>query len=155
MDLCCNSLAELAALGRFLSQIIEPGDRILLAGDLGAGKTTLVSEICKGLGFNDASSPTFTLVQQYSTQPPVYHLDLYRLRSEQDILMLDLGRVLDDETAVVFIEWADKLGDLTPDDYLAISISILEGEARRISFEGKGSRFVQLVDKIAQYSTTS
>jgi len=148
MEVRCNSLEELASFGTRLAGILKPGDVVLLAGDLGAGKTTLVSEICRAWGFNEVSSPTFTLIQTYECEPRVFHLDLYRLDSERELMLLDLDRVFDQENAVFFIEWAEKLGSLMPNEYVAISIAILDGEKRQLQFEAKGSGAEQRLKEI-------
>ena len=141
MECRCNSLEELTAFSARFAALLWPGDVILLDGDLGAGKTAFVREICRALGFEDASSPTFSIVQHYPTVPPVYHLDLYRMRSENELLLLDLDRILSDETAVFFIEWAERLGRLVPDSYLKITVTVDSDESRIFSFEKKGDRF--------------
>ena len=105
-----RSEEETTAVGRELAARLAPGSIVLLSGDLGAGKTALVRGLAEGLGIDPAevSSPTFTLVQQYDGgRLPLYHVDLYRLRSTE---VDDLG--LDDMTlegGVTAIEWPDRL----------------------------------------------
>jgi len=98
------------AVGREIAAQLRPGDVVLLAGDLGAGKTAFVRGLAEGLGIDpsDVTSPTFTLIQEYSGgRMPLYHVDLYRLKA---IEVDDLG--LDDltmEGGVTAIEWPDRL----------------------------------------------
>jgi len=125
-----------AALGRSL----PPGTVILLQGDLGAGKTTLVQGIAEGLGISDSiESPTFTLINEYfGGRIPLYHLDLYRLEPDEvealhlesywDGLEMDLG--------IVAIEWAERL-QYKPENYLQISLSYLDN-GRQIEVIGNG-----------------
>ena len=105
-----RSEAETAAVGHALALTLEAGSVVLLAGDLGAGKTAFVRGMAEGLGIDPAevSSPTFTLVQEYhGGRLPLYHVDLYRLKA---IEVDDLGL---DEIAlaggVMAIEWPDRL----------------------------------------------
>ncbi|MEG4119594.1 tRNA (adenosine(37)-N6)-threonylcarbamoyltransferase complex ATPase subunit type 1 TsaE [Microcoleus sp. N9_B4] len=124
------------ALGRSL----PAGTVILLQGDLGAGKTTLVQGIAEGLGISDSiESPTFTLINEYFTgRIPLYHLDLYRLEPEEaealhlesywDGLEMDLG--------IVAIEWAERL-HYKPEKYLQISLSYLD-QGRQAEVIGNG-----------------
>src|SRR4051812_35400044 len=95
--------AEMRKLGAELNGRFSPGDVILLSGELGAGKTTLVRGYLEGLGHKETvRSPTFNLIQLFETNPPVLHADLYRLKSY-------VGLGLEDylETHVCFVEWPD------------------------------------------------
>ena len=80
LQVTVDSSDKMIALGEILSRELRPGDRLLLRGDLGAGKTTLVKGIARGLGFDGVvTSPTFTIMQVYLGTLPIYHLDFYRL----------------------------------------------------------------------------
>jgi tRNA threonylcarbamoyladenosine biosynthesis protein TsaE len=109
-----------------LSKNVQPGDTILLSGPVGAGKTHFARSLIKSLLISDEDvpSPTFTLVQTYETQAgEVWHADLYRLSSEQEIEELGLSEAMID--AVCLIEWPDRLGSYTPEDALHINITPL------------------------------
>lgn len=128
-----QSEAETAAAGQDLARRLEPGSVVLLSGDLGAGKTIFVKGLAAGLGIDpaDVSSPTFTLVQEYrGGRLPLYHVDLYRLRS---IEVDDLGL---DEMAwsggVVAIEWPDRL-PYAMENTVAVSIEHGDEKFRTIS----------------------
>lgn len=103
-----NSEDETSAVGEQLARTLQPGDVVLLFGELGAGKTAFVRGLARGLGGapDDVSSPTFTLIQEYSGRITLYHVDLYRLEAREipDLGLEDL--VLGD--GVVAIEWADR-----------------------------------------------
>jgi tRNA threonylcarbamoyladenosine biosynthesis protein TsaE len=107
------------ALGIELGQTLTVGSVLLLTGDLGSGKTTLVQGIARGMSIVDPIvSPTFTIINEYfSGRLPLYHLDLYRLTpAEVDDLNLEsywLG--LETELGIVAIEWAERLSNLPPD----------------------------------------
>jgi tRNA threonylcarbamoyladenosine biosynthesis protein TsaE len=125
-------------LGRDLGKSLTPGSVLLLTGDLGSGKTTLVQGLAQGMSIVDPIvSPTFTIINEYfSGRLPLYHLDLYRLNNaEVDDLHLEsywLG--LETEPGIVAIEWAERLSYL-PDDYLRIELTYdpVEGRIAKIS----------------------
>lgn len=100
-------------LGSFVNQI-QAGDVYLFYGEMGAGKTTIIREIVSALGYDQAHSPTFALVNTYPTSPSVFHLDLYRLTTPHALFSLDIDRYLDDSSAVTFIEWPERLEHLIP-----------------------------------------
>ena len=99
------------ALGVRLAAQLRPGDVIALFGDLGAGKTTLTRGLLRGLGFRgDVASPTFPIVQPYDElRLPVWHLDLYRIEDEEEIVELGLDDALAD--GALLIEWPERLGE--------------------------------------------
>ena len=123
---------DTAAVARDLAGGLEPGDVLLLSGNLGAGKTTFVRGLAEGLGVDpgEVSSPTFTLVHEYrGGRLPLYHADLYRLeRAATDDLGLE-----ELHNGVLAIEWPDRLMHSLP-NARQISIEILEGDERRISW---------------------
>lgn len=94
------------AVGAWLARQLTVGDLVALIGPLGVGKTTLARGVAKAWGYEGhVRSPSFTLVNQYPTNPPLTHADLYRLGEEGEMLALDLETAL--EEGVVLIEWAD------------------------------------------------
>lgn len=111
-------------LARILSKTISSGDTVLLSGPVGAGKTHFARSLIKSLLIEDEDvpSPTFTLVQTYETQVgEVWHTDLYRLSTEQEIEELGLSDAMTD--AICLIEWPDRLGVFTPNDALNIDLA--------------------------------
>jgi len=100
--------AATAALGARIASALEPGDAVLISGELGAGKTTLVRSILRALGVEDhVPSPTFTLVQAYETPAlQVSHFDLYRIESEREILELGFEDSLN--TGAALVEWPER-----------------------------------------------
>lgn len=105
------------ALGEKTGESLEGGEMILLSGGLGAGKTLFTKGIMYGLDYDpdEVTSPSFTLVNLYKTEKfNVYHIDLWRLNEESDAAFaVGLDEILEDETAVVIIEWAEKLKDFS------------------------------------------
>lgn len=135
MQFISKSSAQTQNFARKLAQKYKSGGIIALIGDLGAGKTTFSQGFAKGLGINEKIiSPTFVLIRQYplsSPQSMFYHLDLYRL--ENDFNLLGLDEIFSDPSNITLIEWAEKLGDLLPKNITKVYIDKLDGDSRRIS----------------------
>lgn len=128
-------------VGAALAELLVPGDVVSLTGDLGAGKTTFVQGAARGLGVEDrVASPTFVLVREYRGDLPVYHLDVYRLDRLQEVIDLGFEDLLD-PSGVMFIEWGDAIDALLPDEHLRVELRMGEGDARRLSFSGRGPRW--------------
>lgn len=118
-----SSVDETRALARALAQLAQPGDLLVLAGDLGAGKTAFVQGFGAGLGVTEPiTSPTFTLAQQYQGRLVVHHLDVYRLDQLGEVAELGLFELLDDG-GVVLIEWGDAILPVLPNDYLEVRLT--------------------------------
>ncbi|WP_414582504.1 tRNA (adenosine(37)-N6)-threonylcarbamoyltransferase complex ATPase subunit type 1 TsaE [Scytonema sp. PCC 10023] len=122
-------LADAAAtrkLGIALGQSLNAGNVILLEGDLGAGKTTLVQGIGEGLGISDPIvSPTFTLINEYMEgRLPLYHLDLYRLEPKQvaDLNLETYWEGVEVTPGIVAIEWAERM-PYKPNSYFAVRLT--------------------------------
>jgi tRNA threonylcarbamoyl adenosine modification protein YjeE len=123
------------ALGARIAAALQPGDAVALAGDLGAGKTTLARAILASLGVTEAvPSPTFTLVQSYDTpRLNVSHYDLYRLKSEREMEELGLEDAL--EFGAALIEWPERAGSHLPRERLTVQLRA-EAEGRRADLSG-------------------
>lgn len=120
-----NNVAELIVAAK-------PNKVLLFNGEMGAGKTTFIKQLCKTLGVTEAtSSPTFSLVNEYETTDNqiIYHFDFYRLKNETEAL--DMG--VDDYLYSghwCFIEWAENIANLLPENYSTITIEVLPDEKR-------------------------
>ena len=131
-----NVIFSLDQLEEVAKQIIaqNPNKVILFHGEMGVGKTTLIKQLCKTLGVTEAtSSPTFSLVNEYQTTSNqiVYHFDFYRLNKEEEAL--DMG--VDDYLYSgnwCFIEWAEKIPNLIPDEHSVITIELLSDGKRSL-----------------------
>jgi len=127
-----RSVAGTLAIAERVAEILMPTPRlVILRGDLGAGKTTLVKGIAAALGAGDAeevTSPTFTLVHEYQgPKVKIYHLDLYRLETERELATLGLEEMLAEPNALVLAEWGEKFA------------SVLELAAGEVAIESLGS----------------
>jgi tRNA threonylcarbamoyladenosine biosynthesis protein TsaE len=139
-----HSPEETLQLGRSLGVSLIPGDIILLNGDLGAGKTHLTQGICYGVGLDEGSyisSPTFTLINEYQGKLPIFHIDLYRIDSLEEIYSLGLEEILFNQ-GITIIEWAEKLRSpknhknliLNIQDRIEINIEIVSESEREFTF---------------------
>jgi tRNA threonylcarbamoyladenosine biosynthesis protein TsaE len=118
-------------LGAAVASLARPGDVVVLAGDLGAGKTAFVQGFGRALGVEERiTSPTFTLVHVYEGQLPIHHLDVYRLDQLNEALDLGLAEMLD-EGGVVLIEWGDAILPVLPHDLLEVRLTFGEGDDDR------------------------
>jgi tRNA threonylcarbamoyladenosine biosynthesis protein TsaE len=136
-ELITHGAAETQAVGEALAAAIRPGQVVALRGDLGAGKTTFVQGLARGMGVRSrVSSPTFVLVNEYTGADGVRlaHVDTYRLGA----LVLDeaegmgLEELLEDRDTVVAIEWADRVAELLPLDYVLVEFQYGRAEEERI-----------------------
>ncbi|PRD46446.1 tRNA (adenosine(37)-N6)-threonylcarbamoyltransferase complex ATPase subunit type 1 TsaE [Sphingobacterium haloxyli] len=132
MKIVVNNLQELeVAAQQILSDF--PNDRIfLLYGNMGAGKTTLVSSFCRALGVTDnTSSPTFSIVNEYnSPHGPVYHFDFYRLKHEEEALDMGYEEYFYTD-AYCFVEWPEKIPNLLPEESRRITLDVSPADNRR------------------------
>ena len=135
--------AATRAAGAALGAVLAPGDAVGLIGDLGAGKTTFVQGVAAGAGYGgDVTSPTFTLVHEYTGgRVPLVHADLYRIERARELP--ELG--LDDVRGALLVEWADRFAAL-PGDHLRIEL-FHDGERRRLVAEGTGPRGQALLEQ--------
>lgn len=118
-----HSAVETRSLGRAVGSMLEAGDTVLLAGELGAGKTQLAKGIADGLGVTEpVVSPTFTIAREYEGRVRMVHVDVYRLDRAQEVLDLGLDDTGDDVVTVV--EWGDVAGAYLPAERLEIRLEI-------------------------------
>ena len=123
---------ELAAWGERFGRAAQAPLVVTLAGDLGAGKTTLAQAICRGYGVAEAvTSPTYALVHEYaSPRGPVFHLDLYRLEDPRELTNVGWDDVVAAH-ALVIVEWPERAGDRLPPGHVPIDLEHLPGDAGR------------------------
>jgi tRNA threonylcarbamoyladenosine biosynthesis protein TsaE len=140
-------------VGAAIAPLLRIGDVLVLTGELGAGKTTLVRGIAGGLGAAEhVASPTFTLVREYVTgRVPVAHVDVFRLDRIQDVVDLALDE-LEGGVCVLIVEWGDAVEELLPDDRLRIELTTEdrsgESDARRITVTSTGPSWLERADEL-------
>lgn len=129
-----HSAEETITAGRTLAQILKPGEMIVLRGDLGAGKTTLVKGIAEGFQAalqEDVTSPTFTLVHEYrGPQVTLFHIDLYRIDTEQQLATLGIDDLRAEPGSILLVEWGEKFASVREEANAEIGIERL-GETER------------------------
>jgi tRNA threonylcarbamoyladenosine biosynthesis protein TsaE len=138
--LISRSDRETHRIGERLGALCEPGDLVLLEGDLGTGKTTLAQGMGRGLGISATiNSPTFTLVKEYTGRLPLYHFDLYRLDDPGDVVDLGIDDYLEGD-GVCVVEWAERAAAVWPPSFLRVRLTELGPHSRRVDLEGLGPR---------------
>jgi tRNA threonylcarbamoyladenosine biosynthesis protein TsaE len=127
---------ETIVIGKKLGQRLKKGDVVCLYGDIGAGKTTLIKGIASSFGIHerDITSASFTMIAEYDTSPPFYHVDLYRLEGGKDVDNIGMYDYLGSD-GIAVIEWAERLDDV-PDGALRITIEIIDENRRKLYLEG-------------------
>lgn len=131
-----RSVVGTLALGEMMTELLPAPKLVVLRGDLGAGKTTLVKGIAAALGAaaaEDVTSPTFTLVHEYQGRKVrLYHLDLYRLENEHEVEGLGLWEMADAPDALVIVEWGDKFGSVMERADAEVTMTVGENETERL-----------------------
>ena len=136
-------------IGFKLGTLLEPGDVICLTGDLGAGKTTMTKAISEALGVQeDVTSPTFTIIHEYSGKIPVYHFDVYRINRIEEMEDLGYEEYFYGE-GVCIVEWASMIEEIIPDKRLWIHISIArDGEGRILDFQRSSPHYMRIIEEL-------
>ncbi|MGM0436760.1 MAG: tRNA (adenosine(37)-N6)-threonylcarbamoyltransferase complex ATPase subunit type 1 TsaE [Bacillota bacterium] len=146
-----NNEYETIKLGKNLGKNAKVGQIILLKGDLGSGKTRFVKGIAGALNLNkEVSSPTYNLINEYPGKIPLYHMDLYRLDNEMDLLNIGFEDYLYRD-GIVVIEWPELAYSLLPEDFLLITFEIISDNTRKLKFEAKGKKSKNLMKGLAEY----
>ena len=151
IELRAQTADDTRSVGEAFADLLRPRDAVILTGDLGAGKTTLVQGIARGLGVTDrVVSPTFTLVREYHGRLEVAHVDVYRLERIQDVMDLGLEELGDGE-AVLLVEWGDAVEEVLPADHVTIELTGAEDDdARRLVFTPGGQTWVERWERLEQ-----
>lgn len=135
-------------MGRLLGEQAKPGDLLFLFGELGAGKTTLAKGIACGLGVTaSVTSPTFQLLKSYQGRFPLYHLDLYRLKSSLELDILEPEALA--ENGVMVVEWGQLLLERLKPNYLEITLEFVpDGEGRIVTVNQRGPEYDHFLESL-------
>ena len=137
MQYTTTSPAETEKIGSALGKILQPGTILAYRGDLGAGKTAFTRGLARGLGCTDmVTSPTYTIVNEYlGGRIPLFHFDMYRLRSSDDLWDIGWEDYLD-RGGVCAVEWSENVEEAL-EHFILVNIEKLGDECRRITIEGE------------------
>ena len=143
-----HSPGQTQTLAASLCPYLRAGDVISLTGDLGAGKTCFTQGLAQSLGIKERiTSPTFNLIKEYKNSLPLYHFDVYRLASADDLFDLGYEEYFYGD-GITIIEWGDKIQSLLPGVFLKIEFRRLSNEnARELAISYKGARWEKVVEK--------
>ncbi len=150
MKFTCGNPNETFALGEKLGRLVQPGDVVLLTGDLGAGKTWFAKGVAKGLGVTEhVSSPTYTIINEYQGRLPFYHMDVYRLSDPDEAYDLGLEEYFYGQ-GVTLVEWPQRIEDFLPREVMMIDITVTGEEGRELEFTPLGTRYLELLEELKQ-----
>lgn len=135
------------ALGGRLGRALFPGAFVALHGDLGAGKTVLVRGVGAALGVSDVTSPTFTIVQEYDTQPRLLHFDAYRLAGADELYAIGFDDYLAQD-AVILMEWAELVQEALPPARLELTIEGDGDAPRHVSLCALGAAYEEVLERL-------
>jgi tRNA threonylcarbamoyladenosine biosynthesis protein TsaE len=139
-------------LGNLIGSLLKAGDVVALIGQLGAGKTYLTKGIAEGQGVKDrkeVTSPSYVLVKQYMGRMPIYHFDAYRVKSPDELYDIDCVGFFWGE-GVSIIEWADKVMECLPDDFIKITIETVGETSRDIHVSYQGERYRSFMEEFKE-----
>ena len=151
-----KSTSETIQIGKRVGSLLLQGDVVALVGELGTGKTQFIKGLAARVGVGDThyvSSPSFTLINEYTGRTPLYHIDLFRLKSEKEARELGLEEYFSE--GITAIEWADKIPSYLPKEMLFIHITYTGKNTRSLEIIGKGKRYEELVELIKDEPHTS
>lgn len=149
VNILSKSTDQTIKVGERLAKHLRKGDILCLQGELGSGKTTLIKGIAKGLKIAPAkvNSPTFVLMNAYEGRLPLYHFDLYRLEGAREISSIGYEEFLHGD-GVSVVEWAERLGELVPREYLRIELSHKGENGRSVKFSAVGAHYHRVINSL-------
>jgi tRNA threonylcarbamoyladenosine biosynthesis protein TsaE len=129
-----NSESDTEKIALEFFQELKAGDVVVLNGQLGTGKTFFIKKIAEALGVNNANSPTFAIVNEYNSEPKIYHFDFYRINKVNELHDIGIEDYLSDSEAITFIEWGELFPEVLPARRFEIIIEEIENEKRKFRF---------------------
>ena len=135
LSVVSHSEAETAALAQKLALSFGAGDAVVLTGGLGSGKTTFVRALVTARGIDEklVNSPSYTFVNEYGGDPPIFHIDLYRLGDPSELTEIGWDDYLE-RNGIMFVEWGEKAGDRLPPRHFVAEFRIVDENERQIDF---------------------
>ncbi len=127
--------SETALLASDFVSSCKKGDRIVLNGDLGAGKTFFIKSALTSIGITNVNSPSFAIVNEYHNKFHIYHFDFYRLKNSTELFDIGWHDYVNDDESIMFIEWGNLLPSVLPTERIEISIGSMNGTEREFRFE--------------------
>lgn len=150
LTLRTSSADATRAVGEAVAPLLRARDAVILTGELGAGKTTFVQGVARGLGVDEqVGSPTFMLVREYSGRLDIAHVDVYRLERLQEVVDLALDEI-GAGNDVLLVEWGDAVEGLLPEDRLRVELTSDDDEARRIVMTASGASWRERGEKLGR-----
>jgi tRNA threonylcarbamoyladenosine biosynthesis protein TsaE len=149
LTLISRSPQQTIQYGRAFAGVLEPGSVIGLVGELGSGKTCFIKGLASalaGISEHDVTSPTFTFMQEFPGQVPLYHFDLYRIAGSADLYDLGFEECLYGG-GVTVIEWADRAAGTLPGERMIITMECIAEDERRLIFTAYGAQHAELLTK--------
>jgi tRNA threonylcarbamoyladenosine biosynthesis protein TsaE len=145
-----NSPEETVRIASGLAKKLREGDFVALMGELGTGKTMFVKGLAEGLGVEDplyVNSPSFVVMKEYHGKKDLYHFDVFRLDLKSFCETLDYEKYFYGN-GITVVEWADKIKDVLPEDYLEIGIEFSDHTQRKFSFRAVGKRAEEILEQL-------
>jgi tRNA threonylcarbamoyladenosine biosynthesis protein TsaE len=154
MKIKVNNLQDTEKIGKIISRYLEKGTVLCLDGDLGAGKTAITQFIAKEFGVKEyITSPTFNIIKEYEGRLPFYHMDVYRIESEDDMYDLGYDEYIYSE-GVTVIEWSENIKGILPDERIDIKIDRIDDNKRIMTIEGSGVVYEKITEELKKYENT-
>ena len=143
--------ADTDRFGMTLAKVLPDQTTVALCGTLGAGKTRLVQAVAAGEGYprESVTSPTFVLCQEYHARRTIYHIDAYRIHDEDEFLELGVMEYFD-SSAIIFIEWADRVEVCLPSERIQIDIAVIGEQSREITLVEYTTREPMVASKLGR-----
>ncbi len=132
-----SNIEETKLLATELSKLFNKGDVVVFNGNLGSGKTTLIKYLCTNYSIYEVNSPSFSIVNEYIGERKVYHFDFYRLKKIEELYDIGFEEYLNDQDAIVFIEWGNLMPDILPSNYYEIELELFNKSERIIKVSKK------------------
>jgi len=132
LQVIVNNEIETKRIAEKFALLLKEGDKVLLNGDLGTGKTFFVKNVCVKYGIDTVTSPTFSIVNEYTGQKKIYHFDFYRIKKTVELFDIGFEDYMKDREAIIFIEWAELVPEVLPKKCYTIQFNYINETKREI-----------------------